>query len=350
MAEYQIIKTGGFVNIKDISAPESFAKLDFTGAVGSFYTRLGSDSGGPANGNTLTIVHAVAGEILTGIVDEFVTPSDASLITLRPIIDALLNTPSTLTPATPMEPKNTIYVSAAHGSPTGTGAIDDPINTIADGMLLAETAGLADSLAWELRVLAGTYDEQITQAAGANNVYVTLTAGVNVSFSGLGPTVDDADHSMYINMEQGSNMENTGGGAVLSGATNNTTVIGPGTLTLQSVYPLVECGNAGSEVNLVGCTLLNLAGGVSEIINITDGTIRLTSVAIIQVPNHEPIVKDGGILHMTGTGIYAPTATNYATTSGAESIQVVNCVSNLVAGAGITETVGAMLVDAAYAV
>jgi hypothetical protein len=338
----------GMVRIQNIGYTTSSDQIDISAAPGEFVMEVSRAIPSNPALDSMTIWHQSGRRVCSFAAHEISIPAGADIDALIPLVDAILTQSSG--GGTTVTPKNTIYVSGVQGSPTGNGSIADPINTIADGVALAEAAGIADGLAWTVHVLAGVYDEQIIQSALANNVYITLGSGVNVSFSGIGATVADTNHSMYINMEQGSNMENVGGGSVISGAANNTTVFGSGTITMQSPYPVIESVNPASEINIVGITLLNLAGGPTEMINMTDGTIRLTNVAMIQVPAQEPIVKDGGSLKLTNVAIYAPTATNYATTSGVESIQVVNGVSNLASGAGITETVGTMLVDASFAI
>jgi hypothetical protein len=351
MAEYQIIKTGGFVNIKDISTPESFAKLDFTGAVGSFYTRLGSDSGGPANSNTLTIVHAVAGEILTGTVDEFITPSDTSLIVLRPVIDALLNTPSSSTPAVPMEPINTVYVSGVQGSPTGTGAIDSPINTITDAITLASTNSIADGIPWCVYVFSGTYDEQILVPASADPIWITLGCGAEVIFSGGGgtaPTIDATNGDTYITMQQGSVLANTGIGAVLYPDVNDIVLFGNGTIRMDSPYQLIDMTATGG-LTLRDVTLLNTdPANTVELSNQTSGVLRMVNCNIVHVSANDPMVKSGGDARLYGCNIYAPLSTNSISSPTPQKVQIVNCTSNLAVGASITQLVGTLLVDAAF--
>lgn len=344
MAEYQIIKTGGFVNIKDVSSPESFEKLDFTGAVGSFYTRLGSTSVSPANANTLTIFHAVAGHILTGIVTEFTTPSDASLITLRPIIDALLNTPSSS--VAPMEPFNTIFVSGTHGSSTGTGAIDSPIDTIAAGTVLAETAALADGTRWEVRILAGEYDEQLFPAAGLQRISFTLATGAGINYTDVSAVIDDTNNNVLVVMEAGTYIIAAGGGAVATSTAKRIDIQGSGIIVMESAYSAIEC--VGGEINCNGIAFINSAGSATPVVDCQSGLVRMTECTFEHEETSAVMAKSGGELKLYRCSIMTTVATESISSPDPQDVQVMDCVSTVAVGADITETVGAFIVDAAF--
>jgi hypothetical protein len=90
MALIEITNTNGAVNIKDVEAPDSHQKLDFSATAGSFDTELVSVSDGAGADDMLVITHASQGRIGAFKAFEFSTPSGADLQTIRPLVEALL--------------------------------------------------------------------------------------------------------------------------------------------------------------------------------------------------------------------------------------------------------------------
>lgn len=78
------------------------------------------------------------------------------------------------------------------------------------------------------------------------------------------------------------------------------------------------------------------------------GVLRMVNVNIVHVSANDPMVKSGGDARLYACNIYAPMSTNSITSPTPQNVQVVNCVSNLASGVNITETVGTLLVDAAF--
>ena len=336
----------GMVRIKDVAVPNIASALDFSAPAGAFYSVL-SDGGNPLS-DTMTIWHEHGSiPIVSFIAGECQVPAGADFATLKPLIDAILSQ-STPTPGTTMTPVGTIYVSGTHGSPTGNGSLADPINTITDGITLANTNSIADGLAWGVHVLTGLYDEQIVMPVSIAPIWITLGAGAEVIYSGISVTVDSTNANTHITMEQGSVLANSGGGAVLYPDVKDIVVLGNGTLQMSSPYPIIDMSASGS-VTITGCTLLNIdPANTAEVINQAGGTLRLGDVSCISTVANTPIVKSGGTTILVDYRSYAPLAPNYAEAAAAQSIQITNCVANAPANVNITETVGAMLVDGSF--
>lgn len=100
MAEIVITRTGNSVNIKDVSAPASHSKLDFTATAGTFYTVLSSDAQAPTTDDTIVIYHKRKGIVGSFAATEFTTPSGADVETIRPLVDALIVSPASSAVAT----------------------------------------------------------------------------------------------------------------------------------------------------------------------------------------------------------------------------------------------------------
>jgi hypothetical protein len=189
---------------------------------------------------------------------------------------------------------------------------------------------------------------QIVVPTTADPICITLGCGAEVIFSGAGATVAAINNDTYITMQQGSVLANTGSGAVLYPDVNNIVIIGNGTIRMDSPYQVVDMSATGG-LTLRDTTLLNTdPGNTVEMINQTGGVLRMVNVNIVHVSANDPMVKSGGDARLYACNIYAPLSTNSITSPTPQNVQVVNCVSNLATGVKITETIGTLLVDAAF--
>jgi hypothetical protein len=344
--DISITYADGMVRIQNLGYTSSSDQIDISAAPGTFIMEVSRAIPTNAPLDSITIWHQSGRRVCSFAASEISTPSGADVDTLIPLIDAILTQSSG---GTSVAPINTIFVSAANGTPTGNGAINDPIDTIAAGILLAEAASLDDGTQGEVRILPGTYDEQIIQSAGAPNVLFYLTSGATVSYSGLGATVSDFDNSISLYMEQGSYLVNTGGGSIVDAQANTVDINGYGTLQIESNYAGVEVSNTGT-CNLRGIAITNISGSIVEAVLQTDGTLRMFDCLVFHDPSVAPIQKNGGDMKLYNTNIFAPNAAAYADAATAQDIQIVFCQSNVPAGVNVNDTVQAMNADVAFTI
>lgn len=267
--------------------------------------------------------------------------SGGNINTLKSLLQNLFETTDTNSES--MTPNGTLYVSTAFGNDTNSGALNSPKKTIAAAATLANFNATANgSRPWTVHVLAGAYDEQI--APTSNLTRFVFDGGAALLYSGGSSAITDASGEVHITLLEGAKLLNMAGGTLFSiGASSNNILIG-GTIDDAGTGSLPFAVTAGS-IEIRDCRIEG--SSASGLLTINGGTAKLVNCQVLQGHATAAFVKDGGTLHLTRCGIQQ-SAGNYITTSGAESVQIVDCVTNLAAGAGITETVGTMLVNAAY--
>jgi len=336
----------GMVRIQNIGYTTSSDQIDISAAPGEFVMEVSRAIPTNAALDSMTIWHKSGRRVCSFAAHEISIPAGPDIDTLIPLVDAILTQSSGGTTLTPI---NTIYVSGVNGSPTGNGSIAEPVDTIAAGITLAATNSATEGIAWCVYVYSGTYDEQILVPTTADPICITLGCGAEVIFSSPAtPTVDATNGDTYITMQQGSVLANTGSGAVLYPDVNNIVIIGNGTIRMDSPYQVVDMTKTGG-LTLRDTTLLNTdPGNTVEMINQTGGVLRMVNVNIVHESANDPMVKSGGDARLYACNIYAPLSTNSIASPTRQNVQVVNCVSNLATGVNITETVGTLLVDAAF--
>lgn len=276
---------------------------------------------------------------------QIVSPStadiDADLVVLRDYFNS-----SSGGGPTPMNLFEIVYVSPS-GSPSGTGALDDPLSTIADGIALAQANTLSSGLHWNVHVLPGSYDEQINPLT-AQVIYIELYGGVEVDYSGSGDTIVDSSVGVNIFMHLGSMLSNSGTGHVISAA-NSTRISGFGAIVQgNSSVSAVDVGSLSGNLTIEKVSILNTSNTLSvNLVTSSDGVLLLDGCRISHWDSFittEPIYIVGSGVRLMHCQIYAPSSTYSLTGDGANPVQVVNCTSN-VGATSVTQTVGAMLVD-----
>jgi hypothetical protein len=246
-----------------------------------------------------------------------------------------------------MAPNGTVYVSGIYGNDTtGNGSLDTPLATIAAGIALTDANTTTDGSQWGVYVLPGNYDEQIVaNATNSNPVFITLHEGASVSSSTVA-TVSDAVANVSITLHRGSRLFNSATLPVFdvaSGTDVSVTDLGAEVFTTTNSV-VADVSNGGFRY--VGGTLVRL-GGAGEVVNQSGGTVRLENSALFQSDASSAIVKSGGDCKLSYVRIQTA-HTDYISAPAAQDVQIVDCASNVTFGANITETVGAMLVNAAF--
>lgn len=341
----------GMVRIQDVTIPRTSGQLDFSAPPGAFYTSLATAVPADVAKDVMTLWHVHRPlAIASFTAAECSVPAGPDFATLKPLIDAILSQ-STPTPSGTMTPVGTIYVSAVHGTPAGNGSLSDPIDTITTGIDLAHLNAQSDGIEWSVYVLTGTYDEQIAVPPTATSVSITLGVNAQVIFSGApAVTVDATNGDVYITMEDGSILSNTGGSSVLYPDINTISVVGVGTIRVDGPYQALDLASFGT-INLTGIKLLNSDPlNTVQVIDQADGTLNMVNVSCVSVVANTPIIKSGGVMNLTGYRNYSPAATNYAESPSPQDIQIAGCFSNVNKGPQISETVEPMNHNASFVI
>lgn len=270
------------------------------------------------------------------------SPLPGNLAALKAALTTMLSNSSS-----DMTPTGIAYVSQVYGNDfTGNGSLELPYQTIAKGIEVTDDKTTTDGIQWGVDVLPGNYDEQIVaNATNSNPVFITLHEGASVASTTV-VTVSDAVANVSITLHKGSRLFN-GAAVPTVDVSNGFDVeiydLGSQFFTTTNTV-LVDVSNGNFRMD--GGTLVR-QGGTGEVFNVSGGVARLTNTGIFQSDTSSAIVKSGGDMKLSYVRIQTA-HTDYASAGSAQDIQIVDCACNVTFGANITETVGTMLVNAAF--
>lgn len=273
---------------------------------------------------------------------DVVAPATANLAALKAVLTTMLSNTSNMG-----SPIGIIYVSSIHGSVGGSGSIDDPISTIGAGVSAARTNASTDGVPWGVHVLGGTYDAQI--GPSADRIYIRLCAGASIQYTGSGAAIQDdgSGDSLWVEMEEGSLVAtDTTGNPAIDVTTGAVTITGNGSFEARDAGDLITV--SGGALWLEDSLVLNTDPVAGALLNISGGSARLFGCHCASTDASSPFLISGGAtLNLDGVRINTA-HTDYISAAAPENVQIADCVSNVAAGANITETVGTMLVNAGY--